>query len=411
MKKKIPAWLVLTVICVVAAVLLAATNMVTKDVIAENARREKMETLGKLLPDAKTFEDLESGISVGKNDAGEIIGYAAAVVTQGFGGEVETTVAALADGTINGISVGGANFSETAGLGARAKEPEFQIQFAGLTAPVALSKDGGEVDALSGATITSRAVIKGVNEAMEIIAAEAGFEVASSSTAEHLGENRYAATAQGFGGPVKVYLTLDADGAIQEIVIGNSEFNETPGLGARAQEEEFRKQFIGKKLPLTIGDIDALSGATITTNAVLDAIAEVNGALENGLADSPITEEILPAAEEAAVEEAVEESEETAEAAEGEKHTASAQGFMGKVAVTLTVDENGNITSIKIGDENFKESPEFGAKALEEDFQKQFIGKPVTLTADDVDALTGATYTSNAIFKAISQIAEEINAK
>ena len=56
MNKKIPAWLVLTVICIVAAVLLAATNLATKDVIAANAQREAMETLGKLLPDATAFE-------------------------------------------------------------------------------------------------------------------------------------------------------------------------------------------------------------------------------------------------------------------------------------------------------------------------------------------------------------------
>ena len=297
MNKKLPAWLVLTVICVVAAALLAGTNLMTKDVIAENANRAKMETLGKLLPDAKTFEDdPESGISIGKDGDGNPVGYALAAVTQGFGGEVETTVAARPDGTINGISVGGSNFAETAGLGARAKEPEFQAQFAGKTAPVALKKDGGEIDALSGATITSRAVVKGVNQAMEGIAAVAGFTVESTSTAEHLGEGKYAATAQGYGGPVKVYLTLDDSRTIQEIAIGDSQFAETKELGGRAKEPAFQDQFIGKTLPVAIGDIDAISGATITTNAVIEAIGEINDALDKGLADSPITEEKQPEA-------------------------------------------------------------------------------------------------------------------
>ena len=197
MKKSIPAWLVLTVICVVAAVLLAATNLATKDVIAANAQREALATLGKLLPDATAFETMEdSGISIGKDGSGNIVGYSLAATTQGFGGEVETTVAARPDGIINGVSVGGSNFAETAGLGARAKEPEFQEQFAGKSAPVSLTKDGGEIEALSGATITSRAVIKGVNEAMEQIAAVAGFTVESTSTAEHVGEGKYAATAR-----------------------------------------------------------------------------------------------------------------------------------------------------------------------------------------------------------------------
>lgn len=291
MKMKMPAWIVLTVICVVAAVLLAATNLMTKDVIQENANRAKYETLTAMMPAAKDFEEQESGIIIGKDAGGQVVGYALAAVTQGFGGEVETTVCALPDGTIGGISVGGSNFAETAGLGARAKEPEFQAQFAGKSAPVALTKDGGEIDALSGATITSRAVIKGVNQAMEGIAAEAGFEVASTSTAEHLGEGKYAATAQGFGGPVKVFLTVDENKTITAIEIGDNQFNETEYLGERALEPAFQAQFIGKTIPMTIGDIDALTGATITTNAVIEAINMISDGLDKGLADAPIAGE------------------------------------------------------------------------------------------------------------------------
>ena len=201
---------------------------------------------------------------------------------------METRVAALPDGTISGISVGGANFAETAGLGARAKEPEFQAQFAGKNAPVALTGDGGEIEALTGATITSRAVIKGVNQSMEGIAAEAGFTLESAPEAVNLpatGEtgktaeagaagNTYSATAQGFGGPVKVTLTLDGN-TITAIEIGDESFAETPGLGAKALEEDFQKQFIGKTIPLTLEDIDAITGATVTSTAVITAIGQI----------------------------------------------------------------------------------------------------------------------------------------
>ena len=240
MKKQIPAWLVLTVICVVAAALLAGTNLMTKDVIAENANREKMETFGKLMPAAVSFDESESGMTVGKDGEGNPVGYALTALTQGFGGEIETTVAAQPDGTISGISVGGANFAETAGLGARAKEPEFQAQFAGKTAPLAVTKDGGEIEALSGATITSRAVVKGVNEAMEKIATEAGFTVEVVINAEHTGEGQYSSAAPGFGGPVRVTLDLDENRTITAISIGDAEFAETAGLGARALEESFQ---------------------------------------------------------------------------------------------------------------------------------------------------------------------------
>ena len=420
MKKSIPAWIVLTVICVVAAVLLAATNLATKDVIAANAQREALATLGKLLPDATAFETMEdSGISIGKDGSGNIVGYALAATTQGFGGEVETTVAARPDGIINGISVGGSNFAETAGLGARAKEPEFQEQFAGKSAPVSLTKDGGEIEALSGATITSRAVIKGVNEAMEQIAAVAGFTVESTSTAEHLGEGRYAATAQGFGGPVKVFMTLDEGRTITEFSVGDSQFAETPGLGARAQEEAFQGQFIGKTLPVAIGDIEALSGATITTNAVIEAIGIVNDGLDHGLADAPIAEQEETPADEQAEEPAEEtpadvtdtgETTETGDVvaapatAEAGNYSGSAQGFGGPVRVFLTVDENRSITDIRIGDSQFAETDGLGARAKEETYTSQFIGKTLPLKDGDIEAITGATITSNAVLKAIEQI-------
>ena len=279
MKKSLPAWAVLTAICVVAAVLLALTNMGTKDIIAENANREAQATMRALLPDADSFEALDGGLSVGKDAGGNPVGYVTAATTQGFGGEVETTVAARPDGTIAGISVGGANFAETAGLGARAKEPEFQAQFAGKKAPVSLTKDGGEIEALSGATVTSRAVVKGTNEAMSAMAETAGFTVESTSTAEDLGGGRYTAVAYGYAGPVRVTVTIDENRSIASMEIGDADFAETEGMGKKALTKEFRQQFIGKTLPLAAGDVDAISGATFTTNAVLDALGQIDGFL------------------------------------------------------------------------------------------------------------------------------------
>lgn len=404
MSKKLPAWLVLTVICIVAAALLAATNLMTKDVIAENANRAKYETLTKLMPAARDFEEQpESGIIIGKDEAGNPVGYSLAAVTQGFGGEVETTVAAMPDGIISGISVGGSNFAETAGLGARAKEPEFQNQFSGKMAPVALTKDGGEIEALSGATITSRAVIKGVNQAMETIAAEAGFTMESTSTAEHRGENEYAATAQGFGGPVKVFLTLDENRAIQKISIGDNQFNETEYLGERALEKEFQDQFLGKTIPVALDQIDALTGATITTNAVLEAIEMISDGLDHGLADAPVvTGETAAAPEKKETPKA-----EVVDQGDG-KYNSVAQGFVGPVRVFLTLDENKTITAISIGDNDFVETEYLGERALEKEFQDQFLGKTIPLTMDDIDALTGATITTGAVLSAINQIADAV---
>ena len=92
----------------------------------------------------------------------------------GFGGGVDTMVGIGVDGTITGISIISAS-SETPGLGANSTKPEFQEQFAGQPADgtVAVEKDGGSIVALTGATITSRAVSEGVNAAVKF-AAEQG---------------------------------------------------------------------------------------------------------------------------------------------------------------------------------------------------------------------------------------------
>ena len=87
---------------------------------------------------------------------------------EGYGGDIKITVGITADGTINGISI--LSITETAGLGMRATEPAFYEQYQGKQAEkFVVSKDGGDgepIDALSGATITSRAVTGAVNAAL-----------------------------------------------------------------------------------------------------------------------------------------------------------------------------------------------------------------------------------------------------
>lgn len=73
------------------------------------------------------------------------------------------------DGTVTGVSI--ISMSETSGLGANASKESFRGQFVGKSGELAVSKDGGEIDALTGATITSRAVTSGVNTAL-VVASE-----------------------------------------------------------------------------------------------------------------------------------------------------------------------------------------------------------------------------------------------
>lgn len=168
--RKFPDWVVLTIICCIAGVLIAAVNFITKDTIAAQQQKQLLEACQCLIPGATEFNDKNvDGFSFyeGQDQTGNVIGYVAVNTVSGFGGEIEITTGAGVDGVLTGIQVGGANFAETAGLGAKAKEPEFLDQFAGKKYPIALTKDGGEIDAITSATITSRAVTGGVNAALE----------------------------------------------------------------------------------------------------------------------------------------------------------------------------------------------------------------------------------------------------
>ena len=107
--------------------------------------------------------------AVYKGDNG---GFVITTEPGGFGGAVKTMVGIDADGTITGLRVTG--HSETAGLGAKATDPSFYEQFTGKSGSVSVTKDGGEIVPITSATITSRAVCVGAQEALDWVAANGG---------------------------------------------------------------------------------------------------------------------------------------------------------------------------------------------------------------------------------------------
>ncbi|MHC1786249.1 MAG: FMN-binding protein [Christensenellales bacterium] len=385
MKKKMAAWIALGIITVVAALALAMTNEVTKKVIEQQGLDAEVKARVAVLPAADTFEKLDlpdmgslSDLYVGLKDA-QPQGYVGTVMAKGYGGQVQVIAGVDADGKVTGVSVGGKDFAETAGLGAKSKEPAFSQQFIGKQSPIKVVKkadDRGDntIDAITAATITTNAVTGAVNNIARKVDEylhPAGGDVAEGT--------RYTASEEGFGGPVAVLVTVKDDGTITALSIGDNQFAETEGFGAGALEPAFQEQFIGKKVPLVIEDIDAISGATYTTKAV---VAAINRAYEEKLVVAP-------------------------EAAEGMQYAASEEGFAGPVAVLVTVKDDGTITALSIGDDQFAETEGFGAGALDPAFQEQFIGKKVPLVIEDIDAISGATYTTKAVVAAINKAVEE----
>ena len=351
-----------------------------------------------------------SAVNGGINLAGKYIsdlsggGSPNTASAQGFGGPVAVTLELDASGAISSITIGDDYFNETEGYGKKALEDSFSSQFIGMTPPLEL----GDIDAISGATVTSTAVVNAINTVYAQLTGEAAPAAPAEEeapAAQLYEDGAWRAAFKGFGGPVTVALTLDDSLTIQSIQIGDDQFAETEGYGAQALEPAFQEQFIGKTLPLEDGSVDGISGATMTTNAVLDGINAIYQAATDDTPDEPQPLP-TPAAEAEADDAATVSSSVTATTDGNGSWTASAQGFAGPVAVTLTLDDSLTIQSIEIGDDQFAETDGLGAKAKEAEFGDQFIGKTLPLADGDIDAISGATITTNAVLDAVNAIYE-----
>lgn len=167
--------IVLGIIALSVGLLLSVANVFTKDTIAAAKAKEITNALAQVLPAAQTFDEMapESAdamvttVYAGKDASGETAGYCVQVQPSGYGGPIVMMVGIAKDGSVQGVSI--TESSETPGLGALANEDTFKKQYNGRTEPAQVNKDGGDIEAISGATITSRAVTSGVNAALETV--------------------------------------------------------------------------------------------------------------------------------------------------------------------------------------------------------------------------------------------------
>ena len=167
----------LFLICLLITAVLALTNSVTAEKIAANEEEKKTESMQTVVPDAVSFEPLDGeteDLFVGYDISGEIAGYAISTAENGYGGQVKVMTGISTDGEIIGVDVF-YNDDETPGLGKNTSNNSFSDQYKGLSAEtdIVVSKDNAAgnaqtVDAVTSATISSRAVTKAVNDACKI---------------------------------------------------------------------------------------------------------------------------------------------------------------------------------------------------------------------------------------------------
>ena len=288
---------VLVVICICVSAALAVTNYITAPVIAEGELLRNNSSRMELFP-AEAYNKLEGewdGVAEAYDvvEGGKVVGYIITGVAKGYGGDVPVLVAVDTAGAIVGIQISGTE--ETQGLGSKIEEPAFKDQFKGLTGTaVTLNTD---VQQVAGATVSSSAAVTAVNNALaayniimggsaadprtELIPAESYnvlegawegvTEACEAVTGGEVIGHIVTGTAVGYGGEVSVLVAFDPAGTVMGVEILGAD--ETPTLGSKITEAEFKDQFKG--LPaaeITLNtEIQQVASATVSSTAAVDA--------------------------------------------------------------------------------------------------------------------------------------------
>ena len=303
--------LMLFVIALVCSAAVAVVYDVTKEPIKRAQEQKVVDALRKVLPAFESVEEMEErdGVYVAtKGD--EVVGYAIEGTSpNGFNGNVSLMVGYTAEGVIYNVEV--LAQAETPGLGANMESEgnALIVSFKGKKAEdmtMTVVKDGGDVDALTAATISSRAyaeavaltyeVFKGVYEEAnavtvnpaevlpehdEVFASEIEGVVVYTATKEGhaVGYAIEGASENGFNGTIRLLVGFEPNGTIYDIDV--LEQNETPGLGSRMCEENnvLLGSLKGKRahrvkfaLRSEGGSVDAISHATISSRAYIEAV-------------------------------------------------------------------------------------------------------------------------------------------
>lgn len=186
MKEALKYGMILCVITSICVGLLGAVNEVTRPIIEKNEIKAEETAMIQLMTDAKTFtavEDLKEPsiekLFVAQQD-NQIVGYVVRLAPQGYGGAIGLMVGITPEGVVKGIQI--LSHSETPGFGANAEKPVFKSQFLEKKPPLTVTKNApgaDEIQAITGATITSSAITEGVNTACAYVLAhqaEWGYE-------------------------------------------------------------------------------------------------------------------------------------------------------------------------------------------------------------------------------------------
>lgn len=352
---------VLGLISAISAGLLAGVNMLTADTIAANSEKRLYDKLAQVL-DADEFEvqeGTEFPLWLGKTK-GEVVGYVVRLTGQGYSSDgIDILVGMDSQATVNGVLI--FSHSETPGLGSKVADQGYLAQFAGKGLDSAFVP-GEDVDAISGATSSSMAVIGSVRKAVNLVGDLAGLSENTGIDFSSVPDGVYTGKGRGFGGDITVKVTF-AGGKLTALEIVSH--SESPNVSDPAID----------KLPQLIIDqqtaeVDAVSGATMTSEGIIAAVKDALAEFGSGVEVPIDLNSLLPG-----------------------KYTGTARGFSSDITVEVTVAA-GEILDIVIVSED--DTPEVSGPAFE-----AIVTAIKQEQSLDVDLVSGATYSSQGLAAAV----------
>ncbi|WP_408954930.1 FMN-binding protein [Natroniella sp. ANB-PHB2] len=211
--------------------------------------------------------------------------------------------------------------------------------------------------------------------------------------------------SQGYAGEVEVMVGLDMDE--QKVIdITILDHSETPGLGSRIEEEDFKEQFRGVEFSEV--EVDMITGATISSMVVQQVVEEAidNAKLSLGLAEDAAQPGVAifdDVDEFVSIEDNISQALDALGEAIGLVSYGKAEGYNGYVEVAVGLDlDSEKVIGVEIIDHS--ETAGIGSKIEEEDFKSQFNG--VNFSELELDMITGATVSSDAVYEAIEEAVE-----
>ena len=258
-------------------------------------------------------------------------------------------------------------------------EEPFGIAYFDLYEEALIGRTDGEIDAMTNATLTRNGIAEAVEKALAIARGEAvpeeapvAEEAAPAAEGAQFVPGTYEAASQGFGGDVKVKVTVDESAITAIEITGDSE---TPGLGGAAMPV-MQEAYIGKAAADTV---DTYTGATITSKAVMDAVGKALAQAAGGGEAAAVSAEPV--------------------AFTAGEYTATAEGYNGPTTVKVVFGAD-KIESIEIV--STAETAHVGDIAF-----GIMIPEMIEANGSGVDGVSGATFSTRALRSAVNDAAEQ----